>query len=543
MKKYIEKIESAFWVMISICFLVFVYAPLEMFFNNQNEFWFDLSVILPYVLILFLVGVVIGSLFCILCGRSKALLKIFIGFEMVILFATYIQGTFLVEWLPELDGADVDWEAHSMERYKTIALWIVLALAVGFLIKYFKEQILKIAKYIGICAFGFFLISVSILGITTYKWPDRNDMNLRCTTDGFYEWSAESNVIVLMVDAVDATVFSDVLEHDQNLQNSLDGFTYYDNVMGSYPYTLRAVPFILSGIWREDYESPSTWSGDMIRDSLFLKELEEQNYKLALYDEEIIFGSADRYINIHNCKDHVKSKSWFARCVVKMAGVKYAPFDLKRYCYNLPQRLKEVHQILDENGNVVEIYDWNDYDYYRNLQNEKFDKIDEKLFKWIHIEGAHAGFHLDRNVDGIEHGTYKQKVEATGTIINLFLNKLKENDLYDNSIIMIMSDHGYADAEDGEGRQNPILLVKGLKENHDLELSDKSISQHDYMEMYERLLNGDKGNEVFDWINGDERDRRYMIYGHKAYTEEYMQYGHASDMSTLIPTGKQYEDQ
>ena len=123
MKKYIEKIEPAFWMMISICFLVFVYGPLEMFFDNQNEFWFDLSVILPYVLILFLVGTVIGGLFCILCGRSKALLKVFIGLEMVSLFATYIQGTFFVGWLPELDGADIDWEAYSIERYKTIALW------------------------------------------------------------------------------------------------------------------------------------------------------------------------------------------------------------------------------------------------------------------------------------------------------------------------------------------------------------------------------------------------------------------------------------
>ena len=60
------------------------------------------------------------------------------------------------------------------------------------------------------------------------------------------------------------------------------------------------------------------------------------------------------------------------------------------------------------------------------------------------------------------------------TVTMAYLNKLREAGVYDNSVIIILSDHGYniegeavkvAQKNENEtGRQHPILFVKGLNE-------------------------------------------------------------------------------
>ena len=56
------------------------------------------------------------------------------------------------------------------------------------------------------------------------------------------------------------------------------------------------------------------------------------------------------------------------------------------------------------------------------------------------------------------------------TIAATYLEKLKKADSYDNSVIIIMSDHGYDEEGTEEyGRQNPLLMIKGRNEHHDMQ--------------------------------------------------------------------------
>lgn len=69
----------------------------------------------------------------------------------------------------------------------------------------------------------------------------------------------------------------------------------------------------------------------------------------------------------------------------------------------------------------------------------------------------------------IENGTYEQSIEASMTIVATYLQKLKDSGVYDNTAIMILSDHGYniEDDDSSEKRQHPILFVKGVDEHYD----------------------------------------------------------------------------
>ena len=111
-----------------------------------------------------------------------------------------------------------------------------------------------------------------------------------------------------------------------------------------------------------------------------------------------------------------------------------------------------------------------------------------------------------------------------------------------------MADHGYNGSLDESGeeawmRQCPLLLIKGMGETHDtMQISQAPISFEDLQEAYVRLLDGRRSDEVFDWKEGDARERRFLRYSFldDDHMQEYMQTGYASDMNTMIPTGREY---
>ena len=160
----------------------------------------------------------------------------------------------------------------------------------------------------------------------------------------------------------------------------------------------------------------------------------------------------------------------------------------------------------------------------------------------IHLVGAHSPWHQDAQMNEIENGTYEQSIEASMTIVATYLQKLKDSGVYDNTAIMILSDHGYniEDDDSSEKRQHPILFVKGVGEHYDeLQISSAPISQSDYLEAYTRLLDGKQGDAIFDYKEGDARERRFLFYDYDEPTHfyEYMQTGYAGDVDTMYFTG------
>ena len=57
-----------------------------------------------------------------------------------------------------------------------------------------------------------------------------------------------------------------------------------------------------------------------------------------------------------------------------------------------------------------------------------------------------------------------------------------------------------------------------------------------------RLLDGRRSDEVFDRKEGDARERRFLRHSFldDDHMQEYIQTGYASDMDTMIPTGREY---
>lgn len=91
----------------AISFLVFLYAPVDLYCSNISEFWFDFGILIRASLGLFLIStVVLLLIYIVLWLIHPVLYRIGLAGRFLGLICTYIQGNFLIRNLPPLDGSD-----------------------------------------------------------------------------------------------------------------------------------------------------------------------------------------------------------------------------------------------------------------------------------------------------------------------------------------------------------------------------------------------------------------------------------------------------
>ena len=542
MKKFVKDMLPAFIIGLIISFMMFVYEPIIMFLNNPNDLWFDINTLLPVVGVLFVIclfAVVIIYLLTYFVTkkviRKDKVFKYSLIVGFVLLITTYVEGNYLAGMLPSLDGSAIIWSNYTKASIISLAVLGVVSVVTGILIKKIKlDKTITSLKYVSL-AIGAMLL-VSLLTTTMTSSNLNKDINVTATTKNLENYSDDENFIIFLLDAVDSRTFNKIIQ-EKRYNKILKDFTYYPDTMSAYPFTRDSIPFILSGIWNNNEEEFAKYYSKALDNSELLKNLYEKKYDVNIYDTEIIYNSKNASKIQNLTMNNKYNFRLFANQEIKYSLFKYLPFYLKKYSHIESMDFNKT-KIAD-----TDIFDLNDINYYNNYLEKQLVKKSEKQFKFIHLEGGHVPFDLDENLNYISNGagTYEQKLEGSIKIVEKYLDKLRNNDVYNNSNIIIMSDHGF-NFDETEGRQNPILYIKGKNEEHKkMTISDKAISYTDLNDAYTDLLNGKKSNELFTNIT-DKRERRYLLY---AFTKEnhmveYTQTGKAWDLNTLIKTGKEF---
>ena len=531
-------------IFLSLCisFLLSIYAPLELYFYNLDDFWFNFSTMLPVCIFLFFGIWVSGSLVFILIRKlSKQAYKALLLFAFIGFISTYIQGTFLIKNLPPMDGTNIDWTLYRLENIKTITLWVIVSIFCTIVIKTIKiEYFTKIID--GVSAFFTLILLLSIISVGMLTGGYQNKDVMTITNKDEFEYSKDTNFIIFILDAVDAGTLSELMETENEIKDAFQDFTYYENVMCVYPFTKYSIPFIISGEWYLNDESPLNYFREAIANAPLLSML-EKDYKMGIYSDSISVvtdGNENRFTNMLQDYGNISSYWYFAKGIMKLSGVRYAPYPVKQKCYNALEQLNEAHE-LDETVEESQIFSWNNQLFYKELKDQDIVLTEQKVFKLIHLEGAHVPYQYNKKVEKIENGTYEGNVEASVTIASEYLRKLKKDNVYDNAIIIVMADHGYS-INGLSGRQHPILFIKGIDEHHEMKISEAPISYTDLQDAYKQLLNGKLGEDVFIWAEGDVRQRRYILYDYEEeeIMEEYVSDGFAGDTDKLQATGEVY---
>ena len=537
----------------AISFLLFLYAPVDLYCSNIDEFWFDFDVLLRMAVMMFGISLVTLTLLYLLAAWIHPYLyRIGLAVGLAVLLITYVQGNFLVGNLPVLDGTSISWEDYSALQTESVILCIVVLTIVVLLFLLLKKQLFgKACMYISACLSLMLLVTA----ITEVFGSDALEpkLKLQISTKNEFVMSGEQNFVIFMLDAADSREFSYLLEQDPEYRDIFADFTYYENTVGAYSCTRYAVPYILSGKWYECDTSFEEYMEDLYNTSPLIEELENRNYRIGLYEPDLHAQNNDvlRFDNIFEAEFKVKSYLGMARQELKLVGYRYAPYWLKKYCVLKQAAFDEQLEAGEGSGEITASMENRVFLDHLNAGGITVDDT-ENSFKFIHLEGAHSPYVYDAEVNIIDEsqGTYAQNMEASVTLAERYLSALKKSGTYDNTAIIVMSDHGFnRDIDNADMGDNPfmrqcgLLLIKGVGETHDtMQISEAPVSYEDLQETYRRLLDGAWSDAVFDCREGEHRDRRYLWYAvtDEDYLVEYQQTGYASDLSTMIPTGREF---
>ena len=530
----------------AISYLWMFYAPLQILFSNFSEFRFDFYTVLPTLCLMFAVGFITALIvYFILYKCSRKLFLAVIAFSVIVLLGTYVQGNFLVKGLQTLDGSEIIWSGHIADHIRSLVLWAALFAIIIFLYRrYTEKQFMSIARGIAAAALTALVITNIASGLANGGFQRKQSAIV--TTDREYTMSTDQNFVIFVIDAAAGTPFRSLLETDDpEYKDLLEDFTFFPNTVCAYTYTEQAIPQMMTGRWYEFQKPFEEFTAEAMKDSPLFRTLQERDYRIGVYEEELLYnddGIFD-FENVSVGRYRLANFAEYARSSFCLMWYMYAPYAMKRILANpglystiRNQAQAERDPYLGDNGV-----------FYRNLQASDIETVDDRCFRFIHIDGAHVPFVWDRDVNRIpmKDGSYVQNYQASMTIVNLYLQKLKDAGVFDNTAIIIMADHGYdLEGHGNKGRENPLFLVKGLGENHEFRISEQPVSYEDLMDIYMRLLDGKPAEELIDYAEGEQRDRRIIVFdlAHKENFFEYRQTGYADDEDTMIPTGREYNE-
>lgn len=542
--KEIKKLIPAYIISFVSGFMFFFYEPFTLYATNRDDFWFDVYImILPTILLFMLYIIIACGIYTLIYFVNKKYFEgkkiyetaVTIGFALLIGF--YIQGNYFIGGLPSLDGTKIEWIYYRKASAISAVIFAIPMVATFYSIK--KYEFKKCAKvYSFICVAICIMLSTSLL--TTAMSKDisaKKGKYLVPTEKNLHTASENKNFYIFLLDAVDSKQFNYILQNSED-KDLLNDFTYYPDTVCGYPFTRDSIPFILSGKWNENETEFYDYYNTAMDESALIDKLIEQDYCINIYDDDNMWNS-EKASNIDNFNANTEMdiiNYW--KNVSKYVIFKYFPYYLKF--------MSKIETMNFDNCIAKTEYEnflwWNRPFYDKIREHKTLEKEERNYFEYIHLEGAHVDFNLDKDLNYVEDGTYEQKLEACVTLTKEFINRLKENGTYDNSVIIILADHGYNES-DFKGRQNPILYIKGIDEHHEEKTSDIPVSYEDLSNAYIELLDGKKSDELFTNID-TSRKRRFILYeyGKENHMIEYEQTGTADNIDTLVPTGREFNN-
>ena len=301
-----------------------------------------------------------------------------------------------------------------------------------------------------------------------------------------------SNILLIVLDGGANYVLPQVFQENPNI--SLEGFTHYKNSVAAGDYTMANVASLIGGEKYTPYNvnksnSKQTIYQNMLESYAWLSNILIQNkyqvniinppFFLELNQKNIKISYAEKY------KDHVKKRYNYKEYNIFNEGLlmlfsvfKALPLSLKNTLYSSKHWERIIDQSIDSKKYL------NDYLFTKSL--DSLTQINNNNSHFTHIWLAASIDPCVLNSDGTERilssnrhpiPLNARKISAKYYLmaLNQWFEWMKKNNLYDNTKIIIVADHGSTDPSKNWyiGAIQPILLVKDFKERGKLKISDK----------------------------------------------------------------------
>ncbi len=344
----------------------------------------------------------------------------------------------------------------------------------------------------------------------------------------------KKNVIVIFLDRFLGVLLPKILEEKPELKKTYSGFVFYPNTVSFAVNTMLGYPPCIGG-----YEySPLNMDKDKrnfqekwLESSLMLMSLFKNNNYLATVVDPI--GDNDPFMRFYDNSNFTNIYSSRDMNYIKMAGkynskfrndilmeketnkkiqkrlylytfLRISPRNLKSFIYNngiylLPEQTQNLIYSCYFSENAV-ISAYTSLLYLKNItkfdsENNTFTLIHNDLTHCIHFF-QYPSYKYSKTITNIGKNIFSDELSfmayhtamASIILVGEYLDYLKQSDVYNNSRIIIVSDHGnkefnFSSKSKFEKEKllpfNPLLMVKDFNQHSDLKIDNTFMTNAD----------------------------------------------------------------
>lgn len=564
------RLVRALVVSVFVSFTLLFVAPFELVAGNGSDLLFGLDSVAPIMAALSAIVALVLTL-VLTCLKGKAF-DIVLSVLAALGLCFWLEALFLNTGLPGANGSVVDWDEYTTITAISAAVWVVV-IAAFVVLAVKKRKMSRIAAVVVSVALVF-VQGVGLVGAAAHAGSSSSDVTYKVTQKGLYDVSGKKNVIVFCLDAMDTVELEQIRTEYPDLWDDYTGFTYFNNVVGSGMPTHYGVPFLLSGEYPQYDESWTTYNQQRWNRSTLLSDISDAGYSVGVYSDTFANGLepvSHIAMNV-NADDGQESEApdtfGTIAAMTKASLYRDMPWLFKApfwyYTDEINASMKgESGQAVNRDSLDDETYTLNDPKYYSTLISLGLSADDDSqtgAFRFIHLFGSHEPFNMDENAQDTSGGPVTPGTADTSTsfqqtrgalhIVAEYINQLKELGVYDNTTIIVTSDHGrhHVQYDPLDYAMCTSLLIKPAQsaelDARPYQISSVPTGHMDYAAMLETSIgNYDSkyGTQTPFDVADSPRDRYFYMTAWSAVTDwgirEYKINGNALDFANWSLTG------
>ena len=502
-----------------------LFAATQMVCDNQEEFWFTWAQMAPGVVRVGLwVWEALTLLLAVLPRRAFPWGQ---GVLLGLGVAALLQGNGLNADYGALNGQAIAWGEYTVYGLINTALWAGI-LFICLSLRQWK-------RFGALCVVLPCLLAVGEGGWIAYRAAQAPTPQTETylSQEGLYTVGTEENLLVLVLDSVDADQFAQALAEDPDLSRRLEGFTWYRNAMGLSDPTKYGLPALLTG---QAYTQPVDYAGFIAAayaDAPLYTMLAGDVWDARFFtDSRYVSLDAGVVDNLAREELAVNDPAGLTRDLLRLCAFRYAPHFLKPQLWMYSNVFLPYAQAQGE-----PVYEVTDPAFDARLREEGLEATVERAFRLIHLTGMHPPYTMDADCQYQAQGvTAQEQMRGCLRLAEDYLEQLRALGVYDRSAVLILADHGT------DTVHRPLLLLKRPGDTGEMAVNDAPVSYADLPATYVALLTGAQaGTELWSIPQGQARTR---LYYHESSRNnafnlyEYSTQALSPSWEELIPTGR-----
>ncbi len=466
--------KSNFWIFfLSISYisgLLFYWNPLTVYSSFPESFDFAAIDILKSNFALLFFTILISSVIFFLLSRKGK--RLFIITLLTLSIISFINSSIIPVNLGTLQMhrfSDINNLSMSNIYYILESLFILFSVFFIILILH-KKNFKKII--FALILLNIVTISQSVFSnikpnnthsnnksASSYLLTENTSNKNKNIKDGFISFSQEKeNVVVIVLDMLQGWYLKKMLSDNPELKQDFNGFTWYPNTISITNYTSSSAPSILAGF---DY-TPDKLNNDKLHtlqekitntNNILRDKAHNNNYNFT--STTIPYSKTD--VSTYESNIPEWSDKWnFTKPILNIGDAKELGFSLlwqNAIFYSIPLFIKP--QIYNEGNWLLTYMLSNDnnkltkhYNQLRALPYISDVNSNKSSFIFYWTNASHFPWDIiDDKGNFVANVTPYENNLWVVSKIAIWLKWMKENNVYDNSKIIILSDHGIRDTE------------------------------------------------------------------------------------------------